>query len=373
MMLDGRAGCPDTFSTPLLLDSPSFRESLSSGSITDAVLASSGADRVYLLYNDRASPCDDELSDRFGSAGLRDCHPMLEALRSAAAQEGRDHPFVGTSFWLRGDLDNHLCLPLMAGSDQTASLILAYPACLLARDRASVEERAVMMRPLIMAYVKSATETAIMTRKFASAMSVLHVSSVAVILFDNKGRMIVANDAARCTWDAHDGIRMGNRAPVPISLKDAARFQLALEHQIASNSAESIEPCKSAVFLIQRQAGRRPFVATMIPVPAAAVKPGDPAVIMYLFDPSHDHSDHLGAVCELYGLSQVETRLAHHLVSGKTLDEAAIAMRVKSPTARTYLKQIFSKTETHRQTELMRLLMLSTGRLASPAVSEALQ
>lgn len=372
-MLDGRAGASETSSTSLLLDSPSFREPLSSGSITEAVMTSCGADRVYLLHNDRASPCDDELSDRFGSAELHDCHPMLEALRTAAVHERRDHPFVGTSFWLRGDFDNHLCLPLMAGSDPTASLILAYPACLLARDRASAEERAAMLRPLVMAYVKSAAELAIMTRKFSSAMSALHVSNVGVILFDNKGRMIVANDAARCIWDAHDGIRMGKRAPVPILLRDAARFQLALEHQIASNSVGRIEQCRSTVFLIHRQAGRRPFVATMIPVPAAAVKPGDPAVIMYLFDPSHDHSDHLSAVCELYGLSQVETRLAHHLVSGKTLDEAAIAMRVKSPTARTYLKQIFSKTETHRQTELMRLLMLSTGRLASVAVSEALQ
>lgn len=230
-----------------------------------------------------------------------------------------------------------------------------------------------MIRPFMEACLKSATERAIMAGKFAGAMSVLHISGVSVILFDNQGRMILANDAARCIWGAHDGIRMGSRAPVPASLKDAARFQLALEHQIASNAAGRMEQRRSIVFLIRRQNGRRPFVATLIPVPAAAVKPGDPAVIMYLFDPSQDHIDHLGAVCELYGLSQVETRLAHHLVSGKTLDEAAVAMRVKSPTARTYLKQIFSKTETHRQTELVRLLMLSTGRLASPALPEALK
>jgi DNA-binding CsgD family transcriptional regulator len=47
------------------------------------------------------------------------------------------------------------------------------------------------------------------------------------------------------------------------------------------------------------------------------------------------------------------------MASGNSLDEAAEKMNVTVSTARTYLKQVFSKTGTGRQAELMRLILTS--------------
>ena len=54
-----------------------------------------------------------------------------------------------------------------------------------------------------------------------------------------------------------------------------------------------------------------------------------------------------------FGLTPAEARLALHLVAGETLRSAALKLRITYETARTHLKNIFSKTGTCRQAELV--------------------
>jgi DNA-binding CsgD family transcriptional regulator len=185
--------------------------------------------------------------------------------------------------------------------------------------------------------------------------------------------MVLANEAAHATLAAEDGVRLGPWGPVPMSLKDASRFHVGLEHQIAQNAAAHGVKGHSTVFLIQRRKGLRPFVATLIPMSMPATRAGEAAVMLYLFDPSNEDFDHLDAISELYGLSKVEARLSRHIALGKSIEDAAVAMRIKAPTARTYLKHVFAKTGTRRQIDLARLLMLSTGRITSSDAPEVLR
>lgn len=58
----------------------------------------------------------------------------------------------------------------------------------------------------------------------------------------------------------------------------------------------------------------------------------------------------------LFDLSPAEAKLAAALASGTSLQDAAMSASIKLKTARTYLERIFSKTGTHRQSELVALL-----------------
>lgn len=58
----------------------------------------------------------------------------------------------------------------------------------------------------------------------------------------------------------------------------------------------------------------------------------------------------------LFDLSPAEAKLAAALSSGAPLKDAALASGITIKSARTYLDRIFSKTGTHRQTELLSLL-----------------
>src|SRR5262245_38452767 len=58
-----------------------------------------------------------------------------------------------------------------------------------------------------------------------------------------------------------------------------------------------------------------------------------------------------------FGLTPAEARLALHLVAGETLRSAEAKLSITYETARTHLKNIFSKTGTCRQAELVVVLV----------------
>jgi len=57
----------------------------------------------------------------------------------------------------------------------------------------------------------------------------------------------------------------------------------------------------------------------------------------------------------MFGLSRAEARLAALLGSGVPLAEAAERLSIRYETARTQLKSIFVKTDTHRQADVVAL------------------
>ena len=64
-----------------------------------------------------------------------------------------------------------------------------------------------------------------------------------------------------------------------------------------------------------------------------------------------------------FGLTPAEARLALQLVEGETLRAAAIKLSITYETARTRLKNIFSKTGTCGQAELVIVIVTALPRL----------
>jgi len=71
------------------------------------------------------------------------------------------------------------------------------------------------------------------------------------------------------------------------------------------------------------------------------------------------------ALRRLYGLTPAEARLAQALVAGEHLNDIAEHLGITKETARSQLKAVFAKTDTHRQAELVRVLLLGVGRFAA--------
>ena len=64
-----------------------------------------------------------------------------------------------------------------------------------------------------------------------------------------------------------------------------------------------------------------------------------------------------------FGLTPAEARLALHLVAGETLRSAEVKLSISYETARTHLKNIFNKTGTSRQAELVIVIVTALPRL----------
>lgn len=91
---------------------------------------------------------------------------------------------------------------------------------------------------------------------------------------------------------------------------------------------------------------------------------GSESAALFLLDPERDVSRITKALCQAHELTLAETDLAIRLAVGATISDAAQAMRIQPQTARSYLKQIFSKTDIHRQADLVRRMHCSVVRLA---------
>jgi DNA-binding CsgD family transcriptional regulator len=168
-----------------------------------------------------------------------------------------------------------------------------------------------------------------------------------------------ANLALREIMQQHDGLRSSGDSITATSLKDAVRLQVSIDHVMAHDGFDPDRDAEEHALMLAlpRPAGKPPLMTAILPPGAVADGRNDTAALLFVVRPDGDLSAALTPICRLHGLSPVETRLACHLAMGKPLCEAALTMRIKPQTARAYLRQIFQKTSTNRQADLIRLIL----------------
>ncbi|MCF6323494.1 MAG: alpha/beta fold hydrolase [Gammaproteobacteria bacterium] len=86
-------------------------------------------------------------------------------------------------------------------------------------------------------------------------------------------------------------------------------------------------------------------------------------VILFIASPINQYSISHDALQSLFQLSPAETRLTASLASGISINQFSLTNHITKHTARTQLKNIFQKTGTHKQTELIKLVLTSPAML----------
>lgn len=226
--------------------------------------------------------------------------------------------------------------------------------------RVGVREAALRMLPLVQGFLRLWSMRARTLAANRGLTAALDSSDVATLLVDAGGRLVFANVAAERLLAAKDGLRRAGALLSGGRLADTMRLQATIEHVVNGDDAAT---APSPVVPLHRKSGR-PLLAAVVgtqPLDGAA---GDVAAVVHVFDPDGDLEPLLVPVCRLYALSLTEGRLASLLARGRGLADAAREMRVQEQTARSYLKQVFLKTDTNRQAQLVCLMLNSAVRTA---------
>ena len=111
-------------------------------------------------------------------------------------------------------------------------------------------------------------------------------------------------------------------------------------------------------FMISRGPGRLPLVCVVHPASGLYVMcmgQREAGAALLIKDPNADSSDDLADFSAVYRLTKAESRLTQLLVDGHALFEAAGKLDITRNTARTHMRNIYSKIGTNRQAELIRL------------------
>ena len=180
-----------------------------------------------------------------------------------------------------------------------------------------------------------------------------------VYLTARDGRVVYMNATAEHQIKTGNALRIVNNRLSPTDPKARDALSKAID-AVAKDETEG----RSGHSLAIPDAGGAGYVATLLPIERgrrqSILAPFAASVGVFAQDPAQAPLLPGEAFARLYGLTGGELRVLLALSQGLGAKEAADMLGIGEPTVRTHLKQLFAKTETSRQVELLRLLQSAT-------------
>jgi DNA-binding CsgD family transcriptional regulator len=180
---------------------------------------------------------------------------------------------------------------------------------------------------------------------------------------------IYATDMRVALDRLEDGLLLLDASARPIFSNRAGQTMLTAEPALAMALAELTGPRRSTLqqggaFDVLRDA-RAPLRLRVAPIGAegqVSWLPDHAVAAVFVSDPEAADRRCREALALTYALTPAETRFAQEITKGDGRAAAARRLGISPLTARAHLSRIFEKTGTHRQAELVRLLLAATPR-----------
>lgn len=186
-----------------------------------------------------------------------------------------------------------------------------------------------------------------------------------LILLDSGHQPVATNRIAREILALEDGLTIDRAGPRASRTNENRVLQQILRD---ATQVETERMPEGNVMALSRPSGKRAFPVMASPLMSARELSvlHDAVAVLYVSDLEGSREDHAEVLRRLYSLTRAETELVDLLCEGTTLDEAAQRRGVTTNTARSQLKQIFAKTGTNRQAELVRLALACFTPIRNP-------
>jgi DNA-binding CsgD family transcriptional regulator/PAS domain-containing protein len=189
-------------------------------------------------------------------------------------------------------------------------------------------------------------------------MAALEQLSAAFLVLDRSRNILHANHAARALLNRADGLSINLTGLAGATPQLTSRLRVALD----AACGHSGMPAVSAAMRLPRPSGRSAFALVALPlrqecdIVQSAGWGGAPAALVCVTDPNAEDKPPQEQLIALFGLTRAESALAGGLLAGLELREIAEQSGRSIHTLRSQLATLMAKTNTGRQTELVRLL-----------------
>ncbi len=176
-----------------------------------------------------------------------------------------------------------------------------------------------------------------------------------IIIVGPNWRVINLNTSAERIVRAEDGFKMWSARLAAESATADHKLQRAL-HAAVTREGDTIRSGQS--FICERPSGKQPYVVHVLPLhrgPNEMTR--EPRALVLIVDPDQEPEPAATLLRRLYGLTATEADVALRIARGADLKEVSSGLSVSITTVRKHLQHVFDKTGTHRQAELVRLLL----------------
>jgi DNA-binding CsgD family transcriptional regulator len=183
-----------------------------------------------------------------------------------------------------------------------------------------------------------------------------------VFVIDRAGRVVFANRAARALVALNDGLTIADDGLVASGRDDRLRLRKLLAGAVRTAAGEGFEA--GGAMTVTRPSMKRSFCLLVAPS-KIAVDGSDRGGMATVFvsDPETRIETIEDVARRTFGLTEAEARVARAFASSVSLDQAAETLGITRETLRWHLRQLYRKTDTHRQTALLRRLAAGPARL----------
>jgi DNA-binding CsgD family transcriptional regulator len=185
-----------------------------------------------------------------------------------------------------------------------------------------------------------------------------------ILLVDEVSCAVLMNRCAARILAVGDGLYLQDNRPVARNPAENRTLQQLIQQKIRERGDHG--PSRNEVMVISRPPGKRPLplmIGTLLAAQPDTATNAARAVI-YLSDPD-GRLGTAAAIETLYGLTPAEAELVRLISEGRSLEQVASARGVTMNTVRSQLKQVFSKTDTSRQGELVHLVLSGVAGIRS--------
>jgi len=182
-----------------------------------------------------------------------------------------------------------------------------------------------------------------------------------VILLDERGAPIAINRTAERILAMNDGLFLDRDGPRASTSKQTGELRCALAGAVQTGADGGVAP--GAVARLARPS-RRPaleVVVTPIRCESSPLFDRKAACAIFVADPDAPAECLPARLCQLHGLTPMEAEIASRIANGMSVSEISEVFGVSIHTIRGHLKQLFAKTGTHRQTDLIRVMLAGLG------------
>ena len=178
-----------------------------------------------------------------------------------------------------------------------------------------------------------------------------------VMVVDAAHRVVYSNRRCPELIEHNDGIAISQDGRIKVNqANDARRLRAALEGIFSSRANAGKQ--FGAAPQVSRNSGARPYqlVISRIFEPNFRQDRAEALAMIIITDPERTVSPSDKVLVDLFDMTPAEARISALLASGMDINDVCKELQITCNTVRTHLKHIFSKTDTHRHSELVTLI-----------------